>query len=97
MENPSPLHSSQAPRGELKENERGEISSITIPHSGQANFVEKIKSSPSITFTFTMPSDKLVASSKDSNNLDSIFSFMIILSITTSISVSYTHLRAHET
>ena len=37
---PIPSHSSQAPKGLLKENNLGSISSIVNPLSGQANFVE---------------------------------------------------------
>ena len=37
---PSPLHSSQAPKGELNENIRGWSSSKVIPHCGQASVDE---------------------------------------------------------
>ena len=39
---PIPSHSSHAPKGLLKENSLGSISSIVKPLSGQANFVENI-------------------------------------------------------
>ena len=45
---PKPLHTSQAPNGALNENILGDSSSIPIPCSGQANFVENKVSSPSI-------------------------------------------------
>ena len=39
---PSPSHSVQAPKGELKEKSLGSISSIVKPDSGHANLEEKI-------------------------------------------------------
>ncbi len=37
---PRPLHSSQAPKGLLNENERGSSWGTLAPHSGQASFWE---------------------------------------------------------
>ena len=39
---PIPSHSSHAPKGLLKENNLGSISSIVKPLSGQANLVENM-------------------------------------------------------
>ncbi len=38
---PRPSHLGQAPKGLLKENRRGSISSMVKPETGQANFSEK--------------------------------------------------------
>src|SRR5277367_1173612 len=43
---PSPSQAGQAPNGLLNENSRGSISGIVKPETGQANFAEKIVSSP---------------------------------------------------
>ena len=82
---PKPLQDSQAPKGELKENILGESSSIPIPWSGQANFVEKVISSPSIIEIIIRPSVSFRAVSMESFSLLSIPSFIINLSIITSI------------
>ena len=47
---PIPSHSSHAPKGLLKENNLGSISSIVKPLSGQANFVENISFSNFLNF-----------------------------------------------
>ena len=39
---PSPSQAGQAPKGLLKENSRGSISSMVKPETGQANFSEKM-------------------------------------------------------
>ena len=47
---PIPSHSSQAPKGLLKEKSLGSISSIVKPLSGQANLVENISFSSFLNF-----------------------------------------------
>ena len=59
--NPSPLHSSQAPKGELNENIRGWSSSKARPQTGQAIRDEYIVSPPSSPTTITSPSARLSA------------------------------------
>ncbi len=82
---PMPLHSVQAPNGLLKENILGAISSIPIPCSGHANFVENSISSLPITSTITKDSLSFNTVSIESANLDCIPSFTTILSTTTSM------------
>jgi hypothetical protein len=48
---PSPSQEGQAPNGLLNENSRGSISGIVKPDTGQANFAEKIVSSPVSAFS----------------------------------------------
>ena len=48
---PSPSQAGQAPNGLLNENSRGSISGIVNPETGQANFAEKIVSSPESAFS----------------------------------------------
>ena len=45
-----PSHSSQAPKGELNENNLGSISSIVKPLSGQENFDENVMLSNFLNF-----------------------------------------------
>ena len=47
---PIPSHSSQAPNGELKENNLGSISSMVKPLSGHENFDEKVTVSVFLNF-----------------------------------------------
>ena len=85
LDSPSPLHTSQAPNGALNENILGDNSSMPIPWSGQANLVEYMVSSPSITWHIINPSDNFTAVSTDPASLASIFSLITILSTITSI------------
>ena len=90
----------------MKENNLGSISSIVNPLSGHANFVEKISFSIFLNFfgkvsssysTNIRPLANCVEVSIASANLFPKVEFNIILSTSIDISVSYTHLRAHET
>src|SRR3989338_10634989 len=53
---PKPLHSGQAPYGELKENNRGSISGYENPSYGHMNF-DEISSSPRGLSILTKPPD----------------------------------------
>src|ERR1035441_10544910 len=64
---PSPWHSSQAPYGLLKENERGSNCGILAPHSVHASFCEYRRSSPLTTTISTRPPASLVAVSMDAS------------------------------
>ena len=68
--NPSPLHSSHAPNGLLKENIRGWSSSNAIPQIGQAMSAEQVSSLPSSSTTMTSPSDFARAFSIASTSLE---------------------------
>src|SRR5579864_8322038 len=64
---PSPSQAGQAPNGLLNENSRGSISGMVNPETGQANFDEKIVSSPlSASSVMAMPSARVSAVSNES-------------------------------
>ena len=92
---PIPSHSSQAPKGELNENNLGSISSIVKPLSGHENFEEKVMLSSFLNFlgnvsfsysTTNNPFDRFTAVSTLSASLFPNFEFRIILSTTIEIS-----------
>ena len=92
---PIPSHSSQAPYGELKENNLGSISSIVNPLSGHENFEEKVIDSLFLNFfgkvsfsysTINNPSERFTAVSTLSANLFPKLEFKIILSTIIEIS-----------
>ncbi len=92
---PIPSHSSQAPKGLLKENNLGSISSIVNPLSGHANLVEKINFSTFLNFfgkvsssysTNINPFARLTAVSIPSANLLPSDEFKTILSTKIEIS-----------
>src|ERR1039457_1591301 len=64
---PSPWHSSQAPYGLLKENDRGSNCGILVPHSTHASFCEYRRSSPLTTTISTRPLGSLAAVSMDAS------------------------------
>ena len=64
---PSPAHVGHAPKGLLKEKERGESSSMEMPQSGQARFWEKsISRSPGPISAMTTPPERESAVSSES-------------------------------
>ena len=86
--NPIPLQTGHAPNGLLNEKVLGSSSSIPIPWSGQASFVENILSllsSPVPSCASTRPSPSLMASSTASEILPCCPSLITILSMTISI------------
>ena len=92
---PIPSHSSQAPKGLLKENSLGSISSIVKPLSGQENLEEKVTLSffrnflGIVSFSYSAtkrPLERFSADSMLSANLLPKFEFNTILS--TSIEIS---------
>ena len=82
---PNPLHSLHAPYGALNENILGSSSGSEKSQSGHAYFSLIKNSSFPTTSINTFPFDSLDAVSIDSYSLDLIPSFIISLSITTSI------------
>ena len=92
---PIPSHSSQAPKGELKEKSLGSISSIVKPLSGHENFEENVTVSNFLNFlgivsfsysTTNRPFERLRAVSTLSANLLPKFEFKITRSTTIEIS-----------
>ena len=82
---PSPWHSSQAPYGLLKENDRGSSCGMLAPHSMQASFCEYSRSSPFTTAISTSPLASLVAVSMEASRRFSMPGFTSSRSTTTSM------------
>ena len=65
---PSPLHSGQAPYGELNEKRRGSTSGNDEPSIGQINLAERVRTAPSGLSILTSPFDSCRARSTASES-----------------------------